>query len=352
MARGQKPFVSVVTSVKNEERTIAKLLDSILVQKYPKDRYEVIVVDAVSTDRTAQIVREYAAKGKAPAVKLLVRPGPDVAGGRNAGVRAAKGEFVHITDGDMVLSPTLLEELVGTMQQDDTIGGAGGPNESATHDLTSRTISCFPVHGPSLGVVPLTGKNRYDRPFATSTDVYACVCRNAMFRRSAMEKVGLFDERLIATEDPEFNMRLLKGGWKLAYNPKAGVLHHHRPSLKSFFFQQGRYAYWQAVVNKRHPEMRSPRQPLPAIALASLAALLSIATFLPGIRLAAIVLLVLALLAPLAYGLKCAVAKRDSVLLATVPVFFLAWMLGWALEYPLGALGVEGGREGGRFHKV
>ncbi|HVL86629.1 MAG TPA: glycosyltransferase [Candidatus Thermoplasmatota archaeon] len=343
---GILPFVSVVTSVRNEERTISKLLDSLLAQDYPKDRYEILVVDAVSTDRTAEIVKEYEARSSNPPVRLLVRPGPDVAGGRNRGVREAKGEFVYITDGDMVVGANVLRDMVAVFTKDPTIGGVGGPNESESQDLVSRTIACFPVHGPSRGIVPLLGAHPYDAPFVSSTNIYASVCRNAMFRKSAMEAVGLFDESLIATEDPEFNARLLDAGYRIAYVPEAAVRHHHRTSLTSFLYQQGRYAYWQAVVNRKHPRMRSPRQWLPALALHGAIVFAIAAVAAPALRFPFFAAVVLALLGPLVYGLKCAVAKRDPALAASAPVFFLAWMLGWAVEYPLGALGLPGGRRG------
>lgn len=341
------PFVTVVTSIRNEERTIAKLLDSLLAQDYPKDRYEIVVVDAVSTDRTAEIVGAYEKRSTLPPIRLLVRPGPDVAGGRNHGVRNSKGELVYITDGDMIVAPNVLRDMVAAFAVDPSIGGVGGPNESEGDDLVSRTIACFPVHGPSKGIVPLSGSEPYVRPFVTSTNIYASVCRNAMFRREAMEKAGWFDESLIATEDPEFNMRLLKVGYKIAYVPEAGVRHHHRTHLRSFLYQQGRYAYWQAVVNKKHPEMRSPRQWLPALALGGAIVAILAALAVPALRLPVLALVVLGLVGPIAYGIRCARIKRDAALAFSVPVFFLGWMLGWAIEYPLGVIEAPiGGRRG------
>ncbi|GAI34864.1 unnamed protein product, partial [marine sediment metagenome] len=53
-------FVSVVVAVRNEERYIRECLDSLLAQDYPRNRYEVLVVDGRSTDRTREIVEGYA----------------------------------------------------------------------------------------------------------------------------------------------------------------------------------------------------------------------------------------------------------------------------------------------------
>ena len=61
LVAGPAPFVSVVITVYNAERYLPRCLESLLALDYPKDRYEVVIVDARSRDRTQDIVREFAA---------------------------------------------------------------------------------------------------------------------------------------------------------------------------------------------------------------------------------------------------------------------------------------------------
>ena len=53
-----QPFVSIVVPTYNEEKVIGKRIENLFDLNYPKDKYEVIVVDSGSTDRTAEIVEE------------------------------------------------------------------------------------------------------------------------------------------------------------------------------------------------------------------------------------------------------------------------------------------------------
>jgi len=84
--------VSVIVPCRNEERYIARCLDSIVATDYPRDRLEVLVVDGSSEDRTRSIVADYGARY--PFIRLLDNPGriPPIA--VNAGIRAARGEIL------------------------------------------------------------------------------------------------------------------------------------------------------------------------------------------------------------------------------------------------------------------
>ncbi len=334
----EEPFVSVVVTVLNAEATIARCLDSLLSVDYPQDRCEIIIVDALSADRTRQIVREYSTRaGGRPSVRLLERAGT-IGAGRNEGIRNALGDFVAVTDADVAVDPQWLRELLNGFGLGGRVGAVGGPNNSATDDVVSRTIGCLPVHGPSLEEVPLLGRNRYGESFVSDSDWYTNVTRNSMFRRDALAQVGGFAEELISTEDPELNHRLHLAGWKTAYNPRAVVHHFHPASLRAFHRQMKHYAYGHAHTTVRKPYMRKPKQFLPSLALAAVVALVAAAAFWP----AALWLLLAALAAGLGlvalYGVRCALARRDPRLALTAPIYLLAWQWAWAWQYPRGLL--------------
>lgn len=337
---GEAPFVSVVITVLNAAPYLGRCLDSLLALDYPRDRYEVLIVDARSRDATQDIVRRYAARtqGK-PEIRLFEKPG-SIGTGRNEGVRHARGAFVAVTDGDMAVSPQWLRELLRGFDLADQVGAVGGPNNTATSDLASKTVACIPVHGPTLDEVPLRGRNRYREAFVSDTDWYTNVTRNSMYRRDVLLQVGAFAEELISTEDPELNARIHAAGWKTAYNPTAVVHHHHRNSLRAFYKQMKHYAYGHADTTVKRPYMRRPKQFLPASGFAALAAL-ALAGFAWRPAWVALGLALLAALAVLlGYGLKCALAHRDARLLLTAPVYVAAWQWAWAVQYPRRLLGL------------
>src|SRR5438128_12574804 len=108
-------FVSIVTTVRNEARNIAALLDSLVVQEPP---IEVIVVDSHSEDATRDVVRTY--EKRYDFVHLYVFGGTRVAG-RNFGIRKAKGEAVAFIDGDAIANPLWPKELVQGLHRHDVV---------------------------------------------------------------------------------------------------------------------------------------------------------------------------------------------------------------------------------------
>ncbi|MFA5862647.1 MAG: glycosyltransferase, partial [Candidatus Thermoplasmatota archaeon] len=111
------PFASVIVTVRNEARHIADLLDSLVVQEPP---FEVIIVDAMSTDGTDAIVCRYAERF--PNIRL-VRKDCLRGGGRNLGVAEAKGDVVAFIDGDCIANPFWLQQLRKTLSASDVSAG-------------------------------------------------------------------------------------------------------------------------------------------------------------------------------------------------------------------------------------
>jgi cellulose synthase/poly-beta-1,6-N-acetylglucosamine synthase-like glycosyltransferase len=329
------PFISVIMTVLNMERTIGECLDSLINLDYPKDRYEIIVVDGNSKDRTKEIVLEKAKKTKEPEIRFYEKEGL-VGVGRNEAFKQAKGEFVAITDGDMVVPQDWLSNLIQNFEDD--VAGVGGPNDNADKSLITTAISCIDVQGPSNDVVPLLGKNPYKKEKKSDSDVYTTVCRNTAYRKGVLDEIKGFDERIISCDDPELNIKILKKGYKLKYTPDALVKHHHRSSITGFYKQQRRYAVSQAIVNKIHPELFRPVQPLPFLAFIFLIFLILASIVVPILIYLVLLIILGYAVIYLGYGLKCAMAKKDIRLSLLIPIIVLAWHWAWVVHYPKGVL--------------
>ena len=106
--------VSVIIPCRNEERYITQCLDALSNQTCAKDRYEIIVVDNMSTDRTVEFARSY------PQVTLIQEPKLGSYAARNAGVRLSKGHILAFTDADCVADPDWLERIVDELSDGKT----------------------------------------------------------------------------------------------------------------------------------------------------------------------------------------------------------------------------------------
>src|SRR5215213_2573705 len=103
------PFVSVVVAAYCEEAVIERTLAALLALDYP--RYELVIVDDGSTDRTPQILAAYAARGQIRLVAKAVNEGKAMA--LNDAIPITRAEIVCIVDADIQPQPDTLRHLVG-----------------------------------------------------------------------------------------------------------------------------------------------------------------------------------------------------------------------------------------------
>lgn len=231
------PFISVVITVLNVEATITRCIQSILGVAYPRDTFEVIVVDGGSKDATLSKLSAFTD------MKILQDPGGTIGSGRNVGIRQAKGEIVAITDGDMTVDRRWLAEIARELE-DSEVGAVGGPVWTDPNSSGfSRFVGLLPeesLSGINYGRVP------HDMLFT----------RNAAYRRSVLTQVGLFNESLVAAEDPELNWRVENGGYGLVFSPRIVVYHSHRSNLSSFIKQHFRNGVGCGQLAKVNPRVR------------------------------------------------------------------------------------------------
>jgi cellulose synthase/poly-beta-1,6-N-acetylglucosamine synthase-like glycosyltransferase len=116
-------FVSVIIPCRQEERFIARMLESLLANDYPRDRLEMLVVDAMSTDGTREIVREFVKEH--PFIRLLDNPRKITPAALNIGVTHARGDIIIRADCHSVYPRHYLAGLVDWLEKSgaDNVGG-------------------------------------------------------------------------------------------------------------------------------------------------------------------------------------------------------------------------------------
>ena len=243
---GEDPFVSVVIPVYNEEQHIGACLQSVLDQDYPADRYEVIVADGGSRDRTRDIVRTVTARHSN--VLLIDNPGRTQAAGLNLAIHASRGEFIARQDGHAEWTRQHLRRSI-TLLLESNADNVGGRADGVGSGPTGRAIAC--AMGSPFGV----GGARFR--YSTRVEEVATVFPGT-FRRTALERVGLFDEAFPPHEDYELNHRIRSSGGHVLFSPDLPTRYHVRDSVAALARQYFRYGRAKVRVARSSPGVVRP----------------------------------------------------------------------------------------------
>jgi glycosyltransferase involved in cell wall biosynthesis len=103
--------VSIIVPFYDSERFVTRCIEGLLQQSYPREQYEILMIDNNSTDASAERVRQY------PGVRLLFEAKQGAYAARNRGLQEAKGEVIAFTDADCVPSHDWLHQIMMAMGQ-------------------------------------------------------------------------------------------------------------------------------------------------------------------------------------------------------------------------------------------
>ncbi|HEX5234127.1 MAG TPA: glycosyltransferase family 2 protein [Silvibacterium sp.] len=254
-----KTVISVILPVRNESASLPALLASLAQQDFPPQNFEIILADSRSTDNTRDIVQHFVSESFV-SVKLVDNPGIRSGPGRNAGIRAASGEFVLFIDGHCVIpSPNLLRDTVSLFQQTQA-------------DCLCRPQPLIAPSGSAFGSAvaavraSLLGHGRDSLIYAMDYSGFVDPASSgAAYRRSVFDTIGVYDERFDACEDVELNTRFHKEGLKAYTDPRLAVFYQPRTTLSSFTRQMIRYGRGRLRLMLKHPDCISAGQLAPAI---------------------------------------------------------------------------------------
>ena len=239
----KKLFVSVIVCTYNGEKYISDCLEALIRQNYPRNMYEIIVVDDGSSDNTSEIVSTYPVK----LIKHKNNLGTYTS--RNTGLRNANGEIVAYTDDDCIPDESWIKNLIKPYVHDDVIA-VGGMTESFSYNTITEKYMAEAGYGNPSPIEFARSKNPLYRFYVylenmfspvTSmskpyVEVSAIYTLNASFRKFTLEQLGGWDENLRFGGDTEMCMRIhekLIGG-KIIFTHRAKVIHKHRLSFIKF----------------------------------------------------------------------------------------------------------------------
>lgn len=196
------PSVSIIISHKNGVRTIQHCIKNLLHQTYPLDRYEILVIDAGSTDGSIDIVGQIE-----PFVKLVVLPNCTEPEGQIYGINNSVGQIIMFTNSDIYVPENWIEKHVSWLSKGyDLVGGKAlhiGDKFSLTWNMpTPRDPQTEQSRGLGIGF------------------------SNCSFRRTLLNEIGNI-KNLKSFQDTEFSLRAQRLGKKIILDPSIEILHDH-----------------------------------------------------------------------------------------------------------------------------
>lgn len=206
---------SLIICTRNRAGPLQQCLDAVAALHFGND-WELVMVDNGSTDATARVIADFAARMSFP-VRTVTQPVPGLSNARNAGLAVAAGDLIAFTDDDCYPQVDFLQRIE-TAFRDSGLGYVSG--RILLHDPTDypATIneSTVPLQFPA---------NSYLAPGAIKG-------ANLHFRREALDRAGLFDPlfgsgALFPSEDVDTAARVGRLGYHGRYDPTIVVSHHH-----------------------------------------------------------------------------------------------------------------------------
>jgi len=211
--------VSVVIPAFNEERVIGQCLESLNRVDFPKESFEVIVVDNSSTDRTVEVARLFTSSLN---LTVLKKAKGHISAVRNLGAAAARGHYLAFLDADMLVSPDWLRRAVSVFSAH-SVGVIGAP-----HGIPE---------GASWVARVWYQQRQADRPGRVSY----VASGNLLISRSHFLLVGGFDEHIETNEDCDLCHRARAAGLSVRACPEISTVHLGTPQTVCDFYRNERW---------------------------------------------------------------------------------------------------------------
>jgi cellulose synthase/poly-beta-1,6-N-acetylglucosamine synthase-like glycosyltransferase len=222
------PLISIVIPVRNEAGFIERCLESVYAQDLGGLECEVIAADGMSDDGTSEKLKTL--KSRYPNLKILENPKRTVSSGVNLGIRESKGDVIVRLDAHAEYGADYVKNCLEALERTGA-GNVGGPAIPLPGGGTDMARAIVLAHYSPFGL----GGGSFRK---TGAEGFAETLWPGCFLREALEKSGLYDERLTRTEDIELNARIRKAGYRVYLSSRIRAFYYCRPNLKELWRQR------------------------------------------------------------------------------------------------------------------
>jgi len=235
------PKVTILIPAYNEETTIKQTIDSIINSNYPKNKFEVIVINDGSKDKTLEIARKISEdyKNKGFRIKILTKENAGKGTALNLGIKKSKGEIIFTMDADTTVHKNSLKNMTKYFKNKEVMSVTPAMIIRKPKNLIQRIQHIEYLTGLFLRKV-----------FAALNAVHITPGAFSAYRRSFFDKYGVYDETNI-TEDLEMSLRIQYHKFKIE-NSAESPAYTIAPAKFSHLLKQRRRWYVGLMKNIWH----------------------------------------------------------------------------------------------------
>jgi glycosyltransferase involved in cell wall biosynthesis len=336
--------VTVIVPCRNELNSLPPFLACLSAQELSGIELEVLVADGMSGDGTRELLRQF--DGSPIGLRVIDNPRKVVSTGLNRAICQSESDILIRMDVHTQYAPDYIRRCVEVLNETGA-DNVGGPVRTTATGYTAAAIALAFHTGFGCGGAKFHNPE-YEGP--VDTVPYGC------WRRSTLQRIGLFDESLHRNQDDELNLRLVRAGGRIWQCPRIVSWYQPRRGLSALFRQYLQYGYWKVAVIRKHRTPAAWRHLVPPVFVASLILLPSIAAIcaLSGSSWFALVAVsacgaILGLYALLSLCASIAAARHGGWrFLAVLPAVFAAYHVSYGAGFLLGLIHVPGRESGGR----
>lgn len=244
------PDISVIICTYNRCNYLELALRSLENQNFERSAFEIIIIDAGSTDNTLQTIKTYS---EIMSIQFIESLHSGLSDARNTGIKKASGKIVAFLDDDAIADPDWLRQILGCFHL----------SREWTYACGGKSLLICDTSLPSwLNSEMLIYLGQFDFGnigFVMDTGEQNPAGLNMAFKNEIFKRIGYFNPNLgrkggnlLSNEEVDFFHKMRKEGYKIWYNPKMLVYHHVTNDRLSKRYIINRF-YWQgrsdAVMN-------------------------------------------------------------------------------------------------------
>ncbi|GAE35788.1 glycosyltransferase [Halalkalibacter akibai] len=241
----QSIFFSVLLVVRNEEKYISRLIETLLKQEFPIENYELIIIDGCSSDNTLGIVEDY--RKKYPDfIRVYNNNKKTLPAGWNIGIKQSKGQYVLRLDGHTEVPNDFLLNNWETIKKQPEATCVGGIIISKGHGFQGSINEYVYSHPFGVGSSKFRTLNEDWEGFVETVPYGA-------YKKEIFDEIGCFNEDLKRNEDIEFHRRVYNYGGQFFLSTKIRSTYYVRDSLKGLINKSLGDGTWSMIANQVTP---------------------------------------------------------------------------------------------------